>query len=210
MESDTERYAEPLLLASASQRRIQTLESLGFKLVIVPADVDEAVFDHAPIAERVMALARLKVMTSCARAPCPPFWAVGADTLVSIGGAVFGKPADADEARGMIATLSGRTHTVSSGICVLDRRTGTALTAVSETAVRFAELSRSEIDWYVATGEWRGVAGAYRIQEGAALFVDRIEGSFSGVVGLPLHEFYAILSEIGYPFPFGNEADASS
>lgn len=202
--------SEPILLASASPRRLESLRRLGFDASPFAADVDESVFDDLPIHERVVALAELKARAGAAKAPYPPHWAIGADTLVSIDGKTFGKPGCEEEARSMLEALSGRTHTVSSGLCGLDRRTGAAELAVSETAVTFARLDPREIDWYLASGEWRGVAGAYRIQERAALFIERIEGSFSGVVGLPLHAFYGILSRIGYPFPFGNGADAPS
>jgi septum formation protein len=79
-------------------------------------------------------------------------------------------------------------------------------TALSETKVSFVQLSEAEIDWYLATDEWVGAAGAYRIQEHASYFVERVEGSFSGVVGLPLHAFYAILCRFGYRFPSGRQA----
>jgi len=197
------RFPEPILLASSSPRRIETLRGLGFPVVVSPADVDESVFDHLPVSARVVALACLKAREGAAAAPPQPRWAIGADTLVSVDGAAFGKPADEREARGMLLALSGRTHVVSSGVCVLDRQTGATESAASDTEVRFQRLSDHEVDWYLSTGEWRGAAGAYRIQEAASLFIERVEGSFSGVVGLPLHAFYAILSRIGYPFPFG-------
>jgi len=209
METNLDRQPEPLLLASASPRRMETLQKLGFTLVIAPADVDESIYDELPVSRRVIALAELKVHTSSATAPFPPVWAIGADTLVSLDGTVFGKPADEDDARTMLAALSGKTHTVSSGICVLDRRTGELHSAVSETLVHFSSLDTVELDAYLATGEWQGAAGAYRIQEHAAFFVEWLEGSFSGVVGLPLHEFYAILSRIGFPFPLGKRANAT-
>ncbi|MBU0928690.1 MAG: septum formation protein Maf [Spirochaetes bacterium] len=200
---------EPILLASSSPRRIETLQRLGFPIIVCAPDVDESVFDHLPVNERVAALAELKAREGASRGPYPPIWAVGADTLVTVDGAAFGKPADQAEARSMLEALSGRSHIVSSGICALDRRTGAVELEVSETSVRFAPLSRTEIDWYASLGEWRGAAGAYRIQESAALFVERVEGSYSGVVGLPLHALYAILSRLGYPFPYG-EASGST
>lgn len=197
------RFPEPILLASASARRISALRALGFSVIAAPANVDESVFDHLPIAERVAELASLKAREAEKSAPYPPFWVVGADTLVSLDGEAFGKPADGNDARRMLMALSGRTHIVSSGVCAINRRDASLQTVVSETVVRFAEMTSREIDWYLSTGEWQDVAGAYRIQESAAFFAERVEGSFSGVVGLPLHAFYAILSRIGYPFPFG-------
>lgn len=209
METNTIRPTEPLLLASASPRRIEMLQKLGFDIVIAPADIDESIHDVLPVRMRVMALAELKARTSSASAPFPPLWAVGADTLVSLGGVVYGKPLDEADARSLLVALSGKTHTVSSGICVLDRRSGELQSAVSETRVHFSTLSNEELDAYLASGEWQGAAGAYRIQEHAAFFIEWLEGSFSGVVGLPLHEFYAILCRIGFPFPLGKRADAT-
>lgn len=218
-------FPEPLLLASASPRRLDSLRSLGFSVECAPADADENVYDYLPIRERVVALASLKVRAGAAVAdaaladaaanadgrsgnrPAAPRYALGADTLVSVDGEAFGKPADEDDARRMILALAGRSHLVSTGLAVLDRLTGAVETGLSETTVSFAPLERGELEWYLSSGEWSGVAGGYRIQGLAALLVRRIEGSFSGVVGLPLHTFYDILSRIGYPLPFGSAAD---
>lgn len=186
----------PLLLASSSPRRLEMLRSLGLSIIPSPANVDESVFDNLAIHERVMALAELKARDGSRRAPLPPHFALGADTLIVIDNRVIGKPSNAAEATTMLGLLSGKTHLVLSGVCLLDRHTGKADTAVSETRVTFAKLSIEEIEWYVSTGEWEGAAGAYKIQEKAALFVDRIDGSYSGVVGLPLHLFYAMISAI--------------
>jgi septum formation protein len=196
-----------LVLASSSPRRLSLLRAHGFTVTCSPADVDERVFDHLPIAERVVALARLKVVEGSREAPVPPHWAVGADTLVSIDNVALGKAADRVEARSMLMMLAGRTHIVSTGVCVLNRQTGTTASALSETRVTFAPMNEAEIEGYLDTGEWIGVAGAYRAQERAAFFIERLDGSFSGVVGLPLHEFYAILASSGYPFQFGSKAD---
>ena len=208
MEADIQSRA--LLLASASPRRREMLGRLGFDLVVVPADIDESVCDDLPIGMRVAALAELKARAASDKALFPPLWALGADTLVSLDGQAMGKPGNEAEARSMLAALSGRTHTVTTGICVLDRRSGKAPSAVSESSVRFSALRDDEIEAYLATGEWRGAAGAYRIQDHASFFVEWLEGSFSGVVGLPLHEFYAILSSSGYPFPFGLDPVSAS
>lgn len=196
-----------LLLASSSPRRLALLRDHGFNVTCAPADVDEHVFDHIPIAQRVVALARLKVVEGSREVPVPPYWAVGADTMVSIDDVALGKAADRAEARSMLMMLAGRTHTVSTGVCVLNRRTGTTASALSETRVTFSPMNEAEIEGYLDTGEWIGVAGAYRAQERAAFFIERLDGSFSGVVGLPLHEFYAILVSSGYPFQSGSKAD---
>lgn len=185
------------------------LREHGFSVVCSPAQVDESVYDGLPVDRRVVALAELKTKEGSRDAPRPPFWAVGADTLVSVDGSVLGKPSSRSEARSMLKLLAGRDHTVSTGICMLHRKTGVATSALSETLVRFAPMSEAEIEGYLDTGEWVGVAGAYRIQDRAAFFIARIEGSWSGVVGLPLHAFYAILRASGYPIQFGSKPDTA-
>jgi len=203
------KATEAILLASASPRRLESLERLGFPVTVAPADIDESVLDHLPLGERVVSLAGLKARVGAERAPASPSprYVLGADTLVGLDGRAFGKPRDLAEAREMLGALAGRTHVVYSGLAALDRLSGRVETGLAETEVTFAPMNQAEIAWYLSSGEWRGVAGAYRIQELAALFIRRIEGSFSGVVGLPLHTFYDILSRIGYPFPFGRGAD---
>jgi len=214
MDISSKPLTEPLLLASSSPRRIEILRAMGIPFISCPADVDERVFDHLPIHVRVLELAELKARTSLASfvekngVDALPVFIIGADTLVSIDGMVLGKAGSEEEARKMLSMLSGRTHTVSTGLCVLDSRSRRVESVLSETHVTFTSLSSWEMDDYIGTGEWRGVAGAYRIQEQAAFFATRIEGSFSGVVGLPLHEFYAILSRSGYHFSMKEVADS--
>ncbi len=199
---------EPILLASASPRRRELLEARGIPLVVAPADADESVFDAFPPRERVEALAGLKADAVLPRlAAGAPRWIVAADTLVALEDPgrpgtwlTLGKPADEAEARRFLELLSGRTHSVFTGLCALDRAEGRKASRVNETRVTFSPLSEREIDWYLGTGEWRDVAGAYRAQERAGYFVERVEGSFSGVVGLPLADFYGIMAALGYRF----------
>lgn len=190
------------------------LRGLGLDVRVLPSDVDESVYDALPIPERVRALALLKVKACLGSRSWPgaglPRFVVGADTLVGIDGDALGKPASMEEARSMLGLLSGRTHDVATGVCVADAEKGLIETAVSESSVTFRDLTASEIGWYLEAGEWRGAAGAYRIQGLASYFVTRIEGSFSGVVGLPLDLFYAILCRLGFAFPSGGRADAAS
>lgn len=180
------------------------LSHLGFKLEVVPPDCDEKVLDHLPIHKRVQELAALKVKESAKKAAYPPRYALGADTLVSSGSETFGKPGNIEEARAMLLSLSGRDHLVSTGLAVLDRKSAKLITAINETRVWFKSIDKPLLEFYLNTGEWQGVAGAYRIQDTASFFVEKIEGSFSCIVGLPIHTFYDILLQIGYSFPFGN------
>ncbi|TFG84448.1 MAG: septum formation protein Maf [Spirochaetales bacterium] len=195
----TDMFTETILLASASPRRRELLESIGVPLLVASADIDESISDHVPIVERVRILADLKAHAVANALPDCPRWILGADTLVTLGGRTFGKPIDSAQARSMLMTLAGATHTVVTGLALLDSWRGTTETIVSETAVTIAVMSEAEIEFYVASGEWEGAAGGYRIQERAALFVERVDGSYSGIVGLPLREFYVILARSGYP-----------
>ncbi len=123
---------------------------------------------------------------------------VAADTVVACGRRILPKANDEDEVRYCLDLLSGRRHRVFSGVAVVDTRRRARSRLVTST-VAFKRLERQEIDSYVACGEWRGKAGGYAIQGRAALFVRWLRGSFSGVVGLPLHETAAMLSGLGYP-----------
>jgi septum formation protein len=130
----------------------------------------------------------------------PPQWICGADTVVALDGAIFGKPRDRIDARRMLERLSGREHEVTSAVALYKGRTGTIDCRTVSCAVNFAALSAAEIAWYLDSGEWQGVAGAYRLQGLAACFITSVTGSPSAVVGLPLHEFYDMLRDNGYPY----------
>lgn len=134
----------------------------------------------------------------------PPRLVVAADTLVVLGSGsrkkVIGKPATIEEARSMLKSLQGGTHRVYSGLCLLNLETGGRESAVACTKLRFAPMSDREVEAYLASGEWLGAAGAYRIQGRASYYIDVIEGSWSCVVGLPIRELYVILCRAGYDF----------
>lgn len=192
---------EPIILASGSLRRQEYFRLLGLPFNIMPSYVDEtAPEDLEPreqaeqIAERKVS-AILKVLDGRL-----PLWVLGADTIICIDNRVFGKPEDRDSAYKMLKTLSGRTHEVITAMALyVGREKRIAIKSVSS-KVRFASLSTEEIEWYLETGEWQGVAGAYQIQGLASCFISHIEGSYSGIVGLPIHEFYGMLRENGYPY----------
>jgi len=191
---------ETILLASGSPRRREILESYGFPLVVRPTDTDETLRDHLPVGQRVKALALDKAKAALAAVrDGDPRWVLAADTLVSAGGRVLGKARDRMEARDFLRALSGVSHRVSTGLALADRSTGGVRTILEETEVLFAKLSDMEIDSYLDTGEWEGAAGAYRIQGRAAFLVERVTGSWSCVVGLPLRAFYVILRDSAYP-----------
>jgi septum formation protein len=129
-----------------------------------------------------------------------PGWIFAADTLISVDGEIYGKPADRDNAQDMLQKLQGRTHEVITAMALYNGKEKTidCRSAISE--VTFAPLVQEDIDWYLDTGEWQGVAGAYKIQGLASCFISNINGSYSGIVGLPLREFYVMLRENGYAY----------
>jgi septum formation protein len=193
-----------LVLASQSPRRRELLEQLGLVLEVRPAHADEALLPGEDARAYAARVAREK-----ARAVAGDV-VLAADTAVVLRGEVLGKPRDADDARRMLALLSGTRHEVLTAVCV--RRNagapGVELEALVETAVRFAPLSSAAVDWYVATGEPLDKAGAYAIQGAGGAFVLDVSGSVSNVVGLPLAETVDLLRRAGFPIPFDGPAEA--
>ena len=182
----------PFVLASRSPRRRDLLHRLGLQPEVRPSDVDEHIDADASPATVVQDLAMQKAADISAANPAA--LVLGADTVVVLDGAILGKPEDADQARSMLASLSGRTHDVFTGIALVHAESVRRVTAVARTEVRFGSLSSEEIDWYVAGGSPMDKAGAYGIQDDAgALFVDSIRGDYYNVVGLPLRTMYHTL-----------------
>jgi len=180
-----------LILASSSPRRAELLRAAGIDFTVRAADVDETIRPNEPPYDYVERLSREK-----ARAVAQgDELALGADTTVVINGEIIGKPADAEEAGQMLRALSGQWHEVLTGVTMA--RADRVISAVSSTRVKFAELSDAEIKWYVSTGEPMDKAGAYAIQGHASLFVERIEGSYSNVVGLPVQLTYQLARQMG-------------
>jgi septum formation protein len=202
-----------LVLASASPRRREILGSLGFDPLILPQDIDESACDHLPVSMRVTALAERKARCAAAMLPpsCPihDAFILGADTLVCLeeAGSVmaFGKAADSTEARSMITRLAGRSHHVHTGLALYLPGSESVISASSDSLVSFAAMDAADIDFYIRTGDWEGAAGSYKIQGCAAWFIERIEGSWSGIVGLPIRELYGMLRKANFrPLPFGS------
>lgn len=187
-----------IYLASQSPRRRELLEQLGVAFDIIDAEIHERRLPQESPADYVRRVAREKAGAGLlALAGRPGALVLGADTDVVLDGEVLGKPADAAHAAELLARLSGRAHEVVSAVWLLsDRREEYRL---SVSTVRFAPLSPADIAAYVATGEPFGKAGAYAVQGRAAAFIERIEGSYSGVMGLPLHETWQLLRNFGVP-----------
>ena len=190
--------APPLLLASTSPQRRSILTQLGLPFdVVTPAYEEHDPPDADPV-ELVREHARGKARSVVGGARDRPV--LGVDTAVCLDGAVYGKPADSGDAERMLELLSGRTHTVLSGLCLVTP--GWELVEHEATDVRFRELTPRDIAVYVASGEWEGRAGAYAIQGLGGRLVERIEGDYLNVVGLPGALLVRILAE-RFPGTYG-------
>ena len=179
-----------IILASQSPRRRQLLELMGLQFRVQTADIDETMDPDAPLAQEIAALSRRKAEAVRADA-----LVIAADTMVCVEGRRLGKPRDEAEAFSMLRMLSGRTHTVLTGVCVAykDR----VETFVEESTIHFRPLSDAEIRAYIATGEPMDKAGAYAVQGQAALFISRLEGDFYNVMGLPICRLAQLLRGFG-------------
>ncbi len=181
-----------LILASASPRRARILESLGLKFKIRPADVDETVLpgESPQTAVRRLALSKARVPPRK-----PHDCVIAADTLVVLGSRILGKPRNRTEARSMLRDLSGRAHTVVTGVAVA--WDGRVASVVDLTEVRFRRMSAAEIERYVRTGEPMDKAGAYHVEGGGAAFIEAIHGSPSNVAGLSVTTARRLLKRAG-------------
>lgn len=185
-----------LILASASPRRQDLLQALGLRFRVIPSEVDERRINRETPETHVRRLARAKAAEVSKR--FPDQWVIGADTVVVIDEKILGKPDDPDEALQMLAKLASRTHLVFTGYAILnsrfpdDERVGSV-----RSEVHIRELTRNEIAGYVKTGEPMDKAGAYAIQGIGSAIVERICGSYTNVVGLPLCEVTRHLKDLG-------------
>jgi septum formation protein len=189
-----DRPPQRFVLASGSPRRKELLGQLGLEFTVDPADLDEAVRAGEAPAAYVERLAREKAASVAARHPGQIVLA--ADTTVALDGEILGKPADEAQARAMLSRLSGRQHSVFTGVAT------PSSAVVVESRVRFRPLTPKEIAWYVATGEPMDKAGAYAIQGRAGAFIVALEGSPTNVIGLPLPQTLELLAGAGLALPF--------
>ncbi len=186
------KLSVPFVLASSSPRRSHLLTSVGFTFEVIPADVDESEIPDEAAASMVARLAIQK--SSVVSNLRPESLILGSDTSVELDGQILGKPLTSEEAHHMLRRLSGRWHTVHTGMALSHKDSGRVSSHVESTKVEFAALSELEIERYVATGTPMDKAGAYGIQDdGGAFFVRGIEGDFYTVMGLPLHRLYTLI-----------------
>lgn len=184
-----------IYLASRSPRRRELLTQIGVRYEVIDVEVDETPRPGEPAPDYTRRVAIDKADAGWAARPAGATAAVlAADTEVVVDGAILGKPRDAADATTMLARLSGRPHTVCSAVAL--RTAAGTVVRVNETTVWFRPLAPVEIAAYVATGEPLDKAGAYGIQGRAAAFIERIDGSYSGVMGLPLHETATLIATL--------------
>lgn len=205
-----------LVLASASPRRLALLEQIGVEpTALRPASIDETPRKGERPRLLAQRLAKSKALAARERIDREPELAgayiLSADTVVSVGQKILDKPEYLNEAAASLQTLSGRSHRVYSAVCLITP-SGSVRMRTVETRVRFKRLSREEVDSYLASGEWRGKAGGYAIQGIAGAFIEKIVGSYTNVVGLPLIEVVNLLAGEGFPIYFNwlNRAEAES
>ena len=197
MTLDSIKTPTRLVLASASPRRSLLLRDAGyvFEQVTPPIDEPDIFCVAIPPAAHAEAMSYLKARICADHRPDALILA--ADTMVTYEGSIYGKPADAHDARRILTTLGGTIHEVITGVAVLHHATNRRRLCHQVTRVRMRALSPTELDDYIANGAWQGKAGAYGIQDNNDPFVESIEGSFTNVVGLPLETVTRVLDEFG-------------
>lgn len=184
-----------IILASGSPRRRELLESIGLEFDVRTSDVPEERQPNEPVRSYVERLAGEKATAIATE--MPEHWVIAADTVVYLDDLVLEKPVDENDAIGMLEKLAGRTHTVFTGVSLVRTSSRTSIIETVRTEVTIMPLDRSTIGWYVATGEPMDKAGAYAIQGKGAMFVERVEGSYTNVVGLPIPTLFCMMTKAG-------------
>ena len=183
------------ILASVSPRRKELLKGMGIEFDVIPSGIDEKFLNGETPRDHVLRLSKEK--SSAVSRNNPDAWVLGADTVVIIVGEVIGKPGTQNEARAMLARLSGREHQVITGFTIVNKSADVMITDAVESFVIFKEISEDEMNWYVKTKEPYDKAGGYAVQGMAAFFIREIRGSYTNVVGLPLTEVVTALKRVG-------------
>jgi len=184
-----------LILASKSPRRYELLKQVGLDFEVFPSRVSEDFVQKGSPQEHVIRLAEVKARDVASE--YPDSWVIAADTIVTIGGSILGKPKNREDAMEMLGCLSGREHWVLTGISVCHLEKGKGDQEAVQTAVKVKTLTPPEMKWYVQTGEPYDKAGGYAIQGTGSFMIESIRGSYTNVVGLPLCELIQMLSRLG-------------
>lgn len=194
---------DPIILASSSPRRQEILKLLNIPFVVNPPDIDESISDNIPSEKIPEYLACKKVnavVRKIAISQETVGWVLGADTVIHFKGKLYGKPGSKESAIQMLKTFQGKSHEVITGLALYNGELHDITTRTNINKIQFSPMSEKEIEWYVNTGEWHGVAGGYRIQGLASCFIKKIDGQESGIMGLPIFELYDMFKEQNYPF----------
>jgi len=186
-----------IILASESKRRVQLLEELKIPFEAVPSPFKELSFSEFDGSPTEFALFNARKKAEEVAKKSKNAFVIGMDTIGEYKGRVFEKPNDRSHAKEMITALSGTTHNVITGICIIDADSEEMVTSAEVTKVTFSEMSDNEIEAYLDLGEWRGLACGYGIQGIGALFIEKVEGDYFNVVGFPIHSFYRLMKEMG-------------
>jgi len=184
----------PIILASKSPRRKALLEQAGIAFSVFPSGIDESTLPHSEPQTYVRRLAEVKAVAVARR--FPDSWVIGADTVVVMSGNVLEKPESPNQARSMMARLSGKTHQVLTGYCVCCHSEKQIHSSLAITDVTFKCLTDAEIQWYTGTPEPYDKAGGYGIQELGVFLVKSVNGSYTNVVGLPVCEVISLLTRL--------------
>ncbi len=188
-----------VILASKSPRRQKIFTQLGIPFIVKPCNMDESI-EHNNIDKAVTELAEKKLDFAIRKNKnTPENWIFAADTLVYSEQRLLGQPETEDIAFKYLKMLSGKKHQVVTGLALYSREKDRKYIEKDVTNVFFPELSDEIIKWYISTGEWRGAAGAYKIQEKGGCLTERIEGSYTNVMGLPIRRFFCMMLAAGYP-----------
>ena len=192
---------ETITLASTSPQRQAILNQLHIPFIVAAPQTEELFDTNLSAQQNVeqIALGKARAAVNMLTRPATRYL-IAADTLVFLHDQPIGKPPSAYEARKLLQAYANTAHTVISAICCYTAEQQRFSTITSFSRVFFKPLTNHEIDWYLTLGEWQNAAGGYRIQGAAACFISHIEGSYSGIMGLPIYELYAILTQEGYHF----------
>ena len=188
-------FKEPLFLASSSPRRAEILRAVGWPFKILAPHIDEGRIGEEAPAQYVRRLARMKAAAVAAQQN--EGLVLGADTVVVVDGEILGQPRDAQDARRMLQLLRGKWHEVLTGVALVKAgKNGCSIVDHECSRVRFSQIDEREIEWYIATGEPMGKAGAYAVQGRGALFIEEIQGDYFNIVGLPVRLAYELSRRI--------------